>query len=257
MSHKRSEIRITGAVWLCLLVLWILVTNTGLVSSILIPSPQAVWQTFVGVLIHGYNGIPFWQHLGITLWRLFAALLLAILTAVPIGLGSGVSPKIYAAVDSLIQFYRPIPPLAYYTLLILWFGIGEGSKILLLYLAAFAPIYLACVEGVHHLNNEYLLSARSLGAGKWTTFRYVTLPGALPDIFTGIRTAMGVSFSTLVAAEMVAATSGIGWMVIDASKYLKSSVMFLGIFILGGLGLLLDWFLRVLERHIVFWKGHE
>src|SRR5699024_3883 len=128
---------------------------------------------------------------------------------------------------SLIQFYRPIPPLAYYTLLILWFGIGESSKIILLYLAAFAPIYLAGVEGVHNLNPDYQLSAQSLGASKSQIFRWVIFPGALPSLFTGIRTAVGVSFSTLVAAEMVASTSGIGWMVIDASKYLKSSVMFL------------------------------
>ena len=167
------------------------------------------------------------------------------------------SEWVHAIIDSLIQFYRPIPPLAYYTILILWLGIGEGSKIILLYLAAFAPIYIACVEGVRHLNKDYVLSAKSLGAGKWSIFKWVIFPGALPDIFTGIRTAMGVSFSTLVAAEMVASTSGIGWMVIDASKYLKSSVMFLGIFILGGLGLLLDWILQLLERKWIFWKGKE
>ncbi|KRO00051.1 taurine transport system permease protein tauC [Companilactobacillus kimchiensis] len=238
-----------------MLAIWFLVTNLKLVSPILFPSPQAVWSTFISILQHGYNNISFWQHLGITLFRLFSALILAILTAVPLGLASGMSELVHSLVDSLIQFYRPIPPLAYYTILILWIGIGEGSKIILLYLAAFAPIYLACVEGVKHINQDYILSAKSLGANKWFIFKWVIFPGALPDIFTGIRTAMGVSFSTLVAAEMVASTSGIGWMVIDASKYLKSSVMFLGIFILGGLGLLLDWLLQLLEKKWIFWKG--
>ncbi|MFH5811349.1 ABC transporter permease [Companilactobacillus sp. FL22-1] len=254
---KKKSLLITTCVWVVLLAIWFLVTNLKLVSPILFPSPQDVWFTFTSILVHGYNNISFWQHLGITLFRLFSALILAIITAVPLGLASGMSEWVHAIVDSLIQFYRPIPPLAYYTILILWLGIGEGSKIILLYLAAFAPIYIACVEGVHHLNQDYVLSAKSLGADKWSIFKWVIFPGSLPDIFTGIRTAMGVSFSTLVAAEMVASTSGIGWMVIDASKYLKSSVMFMGIFILGGLGLLLDWLLQLLERKWIFWKGKD
>lgn len=254
---KKKSLLITTSVWVVLLAIWFLITNLKLVSPILFPSPQDVWFTFTSILVHGYNNISFWQHLGITLFRLFSALILAIITAVPLGLASGMSEWVHAIVDSLIQFYRPIPPLAYYTILILWLGIGEGSKIILLYLAAFAPIYIACVEGVHHLNQDYVLSAKSLGADKWSIFKWVIFPGSLPDIFTGIRTAMGVSFSTLVAAEMVASTSGIGWMVIDASKYLKSSVMFMGIFILGGLGLLLDWLLQLLERKWIFWKGKD
>lgn len=252
---KKKSLLITTSVWIILLAIWFLVTNLKLVSPILFPSPQDVWFTFTSILVHGYNNISFWQHLGITLFRLFSALILAIVTAVPLGLASGMSEVIHAVVDSVIQFYRPIPPLAYYTILILWLGIGEGSKVILLYLAAFAPIYIACVEGVRHLNKDYILSAKSLGADKWSVFRWVIFPGALPDIFTGIRTAMGVSFSTLVAAEMVASTSGIGWMVIDASKYLKRSVMFMGIFILGGLGLLIDWLLQLLEKKWIFWKG--
>lgn len=252
---KKKSLLITTSVWIILLAIWFLVTNLKLVSPILFPSPQDVWFTFTSILVHGYNNISFWQHLGITLFRLFSALILAIVTAVPLGLASGMSEVIHAVVDSVIQFYRPIPPLAYYTILILWLGIGEGSKVILLYLAAFAPIYIACVEGVRHLNKDFILSAKSLGADKWSVFRWVIFPGALPDIFTGIRTAMGVSFSTLVAAEMVASTSGIGWMVIDASKYLKSSVMFMGIFILGGLGLLIDWLLQLLEKKWIFWKG--
>ncbi|AUI71222.1 ABC transporter permease subunit [Companilactobacillus alimentarius] len=254
----RRKARLTTiCVWIILLVIWFIVTNLKLISPILFPSPQDVWLTFTNILIHGYNNIPFWEHLGITLFRLFSALILAIITAVPLGLASGMFEWVHAVIDSVIQFYRPIPPLAYYTILILWLGIGESSKIILLYLAAFAPIYIACVEGVHHLNRDYILSAKSLGARKWSVFKWIIFPGTLPDIFTGIRTAMGVSFSTLVAAEMVASTSGIGWMVIDASKYLKSSVMFLGIFILGGLGLFLDWILQLLEGKLIFWKGKE
>lgn len=246
--------KITYLVWLIILTAWIIVTSLKLVSPTLIPSPQRVIITFKTILIAGYNGISFWTHLGMTLMRLLVAIILAILTGVPIGMFSGMSQKVYQAVDSLIQFYRPIPPLAYYTLLILWFGIGETSKIVLLYLAALAPIYLAAVDGVHHVSREYILSARTLGANQRFIFKHVIFPAAIPEIFTGIRTAIGVTFSTLVSAEMVASTSGIGWMIIDASKYLKSDVMFVGIILLGIIGYLIDFLLKKFQAKYIFWN---
>ena len=245
---------ITIAVWIFILAAWTLITSFKILSPTLIPSPIRVASTFKAILISGYNGISFWTHLGMTLFRLFSAILLAILTGVPLGMLSGSSNKIYQVVDSLIQFYRPIPPLAYYTLLILWFGIGETSKIILLYLAALAPIYISTVEGVHDINPEYLFSASSLGANKKYTFFHVVFPASLPLIFTGIRTAIGVTFSTLVSAEMVASTSGIGWMVIDASKYLKSDVIFLGIILLGIIGYLIDVILKRVQERFIYWS---
>ena len=159
--------------------------------------------------------------------------------------------------DSVVQFYRPLPPLAYYVMLILWLGIDESSKITLLYLAAFAPIYIACVSAVSNIRVEYLLSAKSLGASGKDLFFQIVFPACLPDIFTSIRTAVGVAYTTLVSAEMIAATSGLGWMVIDASRYLKSSVIFVGIIIMGISGVLIDQGLKALEKKIVFWKGYQ
>ena len=138
--------------------------------------------------------------------------------------------------------------------MILWFGIGETSKILLLYLAAFAPIYLAALEGVHSVDEEYLLSGKSLGADKLFILEHIIFPAALPQIFTGIRTAVGVTFSTLVSAEMVASISGLGWMIIDASKYLKSNVMFVGIILLGLIGYLIDIILKKIQKKYIFWN---
>lgn len=116
----RRKARLTTiCVWIILLVIWFIVTNLKLISPILFPSPQDVWLTFTNILIHGYNNIPFWEHLGITLFRLFSALILVIITAVPLGLASGMFEWVHAVIDSVIQFYRPIPPLAYYTILIL------------------------------------------------------------------------------------------------------------------------------------------
>ncbi|UUV98874.1 ABC transporter permease [Vagococcus luciliae] len=247
----------TYATWLIILVAWLIVTETNLVSSRLIPSPIQVVKTAGDIFINGYNGMSFWQHIGISLYRLIVSSFLAVLTAIPLGLMSGYFPRFRAVVDSLVQFYRPLPPLAYYTLLILWLGIDESPKIMLLYLAAFAPIYLSCVSAVRKIPIDYINNAESLGASKKDIFFTVILPGSLPDIFTGLRTAVGVAYTTLVSAEMVAATSGIGWMVIDASKYLKSDVMFVGIIFMGLTGILIDMGLRLVEKRVVFWKGRD
>lgn len=247
----------TYATWIIILLAWFIVTETNMVSSRLIPSPIQVVKTSIDIFVNGYNGMSFWQHLGISLYRLLLSSSLALITAIPLGLMSGYFPKFRAIVDSLVQFYRPLPPLAYYTLLILWLGIDESPKIMLLFLAAFAPIYLSCVSAVGKIPVDYINNAESLGATKKDIFFTVILPGSLPDIFTGLRTAVGVAYTTLVSAEMVAATSGIGWMVIDASKYLKSDVMFVGIIFMGLTGILIDMGLRLIEKRVVFWKGRE
>lgn len=160
-----------------------------------------------------------------------------------------------AIITPFVEFYRPIPPLAYYTLLVLWLGITESSKITLLFLAGFAPIFIACVSGVKRINIDYLNASYMLGANKRQTFLNVILPAALPDIFTGIRTAIGVEYTTLVAAEMVAARRGVGWMVLDASNWLKSDVVFVGVIIMGITGILLNQIILLIEEHFVHWAG--
>jgi taurine transport system permease protein len=228
----------------------------GVFSSTLVPSPYRVWTTFLEILENGYNKNSLFMHLGASFRRLFLAMFFAIITSIPLGLLSGYSNKVKSVVDSIVEFYRPLPPLAYYTLLVLWFGIDDTSKVILLFLAGFAPIYIACVSAVTKINEDYILSAKSLGADKRKVFFKIVLPACMPEIFTGIRTSMGVAYTTLVSAEMVAATSGIGWMVLDASNFLKSDVIFVGVLIMGLTGITIDYGLRYLEKKIVFWKGY-
>ncbi|MGM0409367.1 MAG: ABC transporter permease [Bacillota bacterium] len=254
-NKNKIEKRLTIGTWIAIFLSWYLVTKFEFFSPTLVPSPMGVWNAFLKILDKGYNGVPLWSHLGASFKRLFLALFFAIITAVPLGLLSGYFSKIEAVIDSVVEFYRPLPPLAYYTLLILWFGIDDESKIILLFLAAFAPIYLACVSAVRKINENYILSAKSLGANQKKIFLKIVLPASMPEIFTGIRTAFGVAYTTLVSSEMVAATSGIGWMVLDASNFLKSDVIFVGIIIMGITGVLIDFGLRFLEEKIVFWKG--
>jgi taurine transport system permease protein len=255
-EKSQTERLLTISTWVLIIGTWYTVTRLGLFSTTLVPSPMRVWEAFRDILSDGYNRISLWMHLWASFRRLFLAMFFAIVIAIPLGLLSGYNGKVRAIVDSVVEFIRPLPPLAYYTLLILWFGIDDTSKVILLYLAAFAPIYIACVSAVTNINEDYILSARSLGATPRDVFFKIVLPATAPGIFTGIRTAMGVSYTTLVSSEMVAATSGIGWMVLDASNFLKSDVIIVGILIMGFTGILINWGLLALEDKIVYWKGH-
>ncbi|ALP91301.1 ABC transporter permease [Clostridium butyricum] len=248
---------LTLATIILILLVWFVVTNFGIANSKMVPTPQAVWNAFIDIIQNGYKNYSLLQHLGASMERLFISFFFAALIAVPFGLASGYNSKIRAIFEPIIEFYRPLPPLAYYTLLVLWLGIGNESKITLLFLACFAPIYISCVSAVLKIKEDYINSAYTVGASKYQIFIHVILPSCLPDIFVGIRTAVGVAYTTLVAAEMVAAKSGLGWMVLDASNYLRSDIIFVGIIIMGITGILLDQFLRILEKKIVPWKGKE
>ena len=236
---------------------WYIVTDLKIFSDVIIPSPWKVYKTFIDIIAEGYKGSALSRHLLDSLERLLTAFGLVCITAVPIGLLSGYSSKVRAVFEPLVEFYRPLPPLAYYTMLVIWMGIGNSSKIMLLYLAGFAPVYLACISGVMKIKQDYIYGAYTLGANKYQIFFYVVFPSCLPDIFTGLRTALGFSYTTLVAAEMVAAETGIGWMVLDASKFLLSDVIFVGILIMGITGIILDALLKFIESRLVPWKGKE
>lgn len=253
--YMKPETTIKGMSIIIVISLWYLVTKLQLVPANLFPSPALTWSAFKELFANGYKGIMLWEHWGHSMFRMLIAYLLAMVTAIPLGLLSGYSTKVQSALDPLVEFYRPIPPLAYYTLLILWFGIGDISKIVLLYLAAFPPMYIASMSAVKGVLEDRILSAQCLGANKVQVFRYVIFPSCLPSLFTGLRTATGFTYTTLVASEIVAAVNGIGWMVLDASKFLRSDIMFVGIIIMGFTGMLLDWLIRTAERKMVPWKG--
>lgn len=246
----------TGAI-AAVFAVWFLASALQWADPKLVPSPQSVWLAFIDIVQNGYKNHTLLQHLGASLRRLLAAFLAAAVAAVPLGLASGYCAKIRAVFEPFIEFYRPLPPLAYYTLLVLWLGIGDGSKIALLFLACFAPIYVSCVSAVVKINSDYLNSAYTVGATRRQVFFHVVFPACLPEIFVGLRTALGVGYTTLVSAEMVAATSGIGWMVLDASRYLRSDIIFVGIIIMGITGILLDRILRLIEHIVVPWEGKE
>jgi taurine transport system permease protein len=167
----------------------------------------------------------------------------------------GLQPRAAAALGDIVQFLRPLPPLSYMILLILWFGTGDGSKVALLFLTALPIIASAAMAGVRLVPQPRIRAARTLGAGGWQVVWHVVLPSALPSLFTGLRIALAAAFSTVVAAELLAATDGLGWMVLSASRFLRSDVILLGILVLGLAGMALSWMLLRLERRMVHWHG--
>lgn len=249
--------RISLAAIIAILVVWWGVTAWEFINPLFVPSPTAVWRAFVAITEEGYKGSSLLVHIGASLQRLGSAFVIIVVTAIPLGLVSGYFIRVRALVEPFIEFYRPLPPLAYYTLLVLWLGIGDSSKIALLTLAGFAPLYLSVVSGVVRIPQDRINGARSLGAARFRLFTRVILPSCLPDMFTGLRTALGMTYTTLVAAEMVAAESGLGWMVLDASKFLRSDVIFVGIILMGLIAVLIDALVRWLERLFVPWIGKD
>jgi taurine transport system permease protein len=167
----------------------------------------------------------------------------------------GVNRHLRGVFDPPIEFYRPIPPLAYLPLTIIWFGIGELQKIVLIYLAVFAPMALSARAGVRSVAIEQIHAAFSMGASRRQLIWHVIVPGALPEILTGMRIGIGFGWTTLVAAEMVAATAGLGFMVLSAAEFLVTEVVILGIVIIGVIAYAFDLLMRWLEHALVPWKG--
>jgi len=262
-GSKRWQAILGDVRWLSLLsvlsvlVAWYLVTAFALVPAVLLPGPAEVFATFLDILRNGYRETTLWENSAATLWRCGAGFVLALLTGVPLGLAMGQSPLIRAACDYIIQFMRPLPPLSYLILLILWLGTGDTSKIALLYLTAFPIVAASAMAGVRATKQQRVQAARALGATEWQIFRHVIFPSALPLIFTGARIALAAAFSTVVAAELMAATDGLGWMVFSASRFLRNDVIIVGIIVLGVLGMLLNRLVLLLDGAVIHWRGVE
>ena len=240
---------------LVLVALWFLVTESGWVKPLFLPSPLAVWDKFMLALTEGVSNSTLTQHTLASLTRVFGAFLLALVTAVPIGILMGVNRIVRGLFDPIIEFYRPLPPLAYLPLVIIWLGIGEFPKVFLIYLAIFAPIAIAARAGVRSVSTEQIHAAYAMGATRGQVIGQVIMKAALPEIFTGMRIGIGVGWTTLVAAEMVAANRGLGFMVLNAAENLESDTVIMGIFIIGIFAFAFDLLIRYLEKVLIPWKG--
>ncbi|MBU2360665.1 MAG: ABC transporter permease subunit, partial [Alphaproteobacteria bacterium] len=189
------------------------------------------------------------------LFRVIVGFLLGALVGVPLGYAMGLSDWFRGWFDPIVEFMRPVPPLALIPLVIIWAGIGETGKIILLFLAALWIMAIAARSGVSGVRISKVHAAYSLGASKWQVMRHVIIPNSLPEIFTGARVAMGVCWGTVVAAELVAAQTGVGMMIMVASKFQNTDIVLMGVIVIGIVGFTIDLGIRWLERLMVPWKG--
>ncbi|WP_435281229.1 ABC transporter permease [Streptomyces koelreuteriae] len=245
---------------LLFLVLWQLLAASGTWSETLVPPPAKVWDAFIEVSgthggVRGYNGTTLVEHLGISLRRIALGAGIGIAAGVVFGLLMGTVGWVRSLFEPWITFLRTLPPLAYFSLLIIWLGINEEPKVTLLAVAAFPPVAVSTTTAVTAVPKSLIEAARALGASRWDVVRDVVVPSALPETLTGVRLAVGVAYSSLVAAELVNGLPGIGGMVKDAANYNNTPVVLVGIIAIGVSGLIIDGLLLRLERSVVPWRG--
>jgi ABC-type nitrate/sulfonate/bicarbonate transport system permease component len=230
---------------------WAAVTSLGWVNHALVPSPQEVWRAAVAAIRDG----SLWRNTVASLTRVIEGFAVAMVIAVPLGALMGISTAVRGLVEPLIELLRPVPPIAFIPLAILWFGIGEVSKVMIIAYGAFFPIFVNTMGGFRDVDRVHIRAAQTLGADRFHLFRDVVLPSAFPQIVTGARLGMGMAFIVLVAAELVASSEGLGYLINDARFSFRTDQIFVGIITIGLLGFLLNKGLLETERRLLRWKA--
>lgn len=255
---RTSTVALTSvATLLAIVAAWSLAAWLEVVPAMFLPSPAAVGAKFVSVSTEGFEGATLAQHLVASLGRMLAALVAAVVAGILAGFAIALNPTARGIITPVLELYRPIPPLAYLPLVIIWFGIGEFAKVLVIFLGIVPSIILATVDGLRSVPRDKVNAARSLGATRAQVIRYVLFPHALPSILTGTRIGLGTGWATLVAAELVAATRGLGFMIKGAADFLVTDVVVLGILVIAAVAIVLETGLRLAQRVLAPWQGHE
>jgi sulfonate transport system permease protein len=235
----------------CLLIaVWELCSDLGVAKSTLLPSPSIIFGTFIDILLSG----ELLQHLSISIWRVLQGYVIGALSGILTGVLCGLFKKVETALSLVLGFLRPIPVIAWVPVFILWMGIDEASKITVIAIGSFWPVLVNVIDGIRHVDKKYLEVARILEKNKWQILTRVILPSALPHIFTGLRVGIGIAWMCVVGAELIAASSGIGYLIMYARELLQSDVMYVGVFSIGLTGFLIDKLLRMAERKLLKWN---
>ncbi|MEM9003099.1 MAG: ABC transporter permease [Cyanobacteria bacterium P01_F01_bin.86] len=240
---------------LFILILWEITTRRGWIDELFLPSISGIVTEFLAMANKGYASNPLTAHIFASLRRVFIAFGIGTFVGLLLGLLMGYYKYVRAAFYVVTELLRPIPPLAFITLFILWFGIGEVSKVLIILYAGALIVMLNTIAGVRSCPQDKILAARTLGANDLAIFLYVILPAALPSIFTGMRVALSVDFGILVASELLAGDLGVGYIIQDASVFFNVEALFVGILMIGFFGVISDFILGFISRRIVHWQS--
>jgi len=235
--------------WLALLFLWELAGQSGALSAFVLPWPSLV---LTAAWSHAATGALFFD-IAWSLVRVFGGFFLAVLLATPLGLLIGLSERASSIFEPAVHFLRPIPPVAWIPLAIVWFGLGNGPAFFLTFIAAFFPVIVSTAHGVRSIPAQHFQVARCLEASRSLVFRRIVIPGALPHILAGFRIGFGISWMAVVTAEMIAARSGLGHLIHVSQDVLHTDLVVAGMLCIGLLGLLFDILLRGLARRLTPW----
>ncbi len=234
------------------LLIWQLIVNTGLIDSSKLASPLDIWNGFIFKLSNtGPDGSTLGTNILSSLQVAMTGLLFAIVVGVPLGLLMGWYPLFDRFVRPVFEIIRPIPPVAWIPLMIIWIGLGTTAKSMIIFLSAFIPCVINSYTGIRLTNRVYINVSKTFGASNFYTFIHVGVPSAVPMVFAGIRLALGNSWGTLVAAELLAASSGLGYMINMARNFARIDIVILGMVLIGLLGYLFTLAFGVIERKIV------
>ena len=236
-----------------LLAVW--VAAAPFVKAGYLPTPKEMGVALVDLARNGYQGHPLAEHIGISLFRTLSGFVIGVSLGVPVGLLTGYSARAGAIVSPIMAFVRPIPPIAFIPMSVLYFGLGEVGKIVLIVFVAFNYVQANAHAGAANFPVAYKRASQALGLTRIQTFFRIILPGALPQIFTGVKIALALSWAVVVAAELVGAQTGLGFMISDAALLFRIPVVFIGIAIIGVIGLVLNAAVNMLENKIVHWRG--
>ena len=222
----------------------------GYLNPVLLPPPSQIALTFWDLLKSGDLA----RHIGISILRVLEGFGIAAVLGLGLGIGIGLSRTLDRWTDLVIQVLKPIPPIAWIPLAILWFGIGEQSKVYIIFLGAFFPVIINTIDGIRQTDHKFVELAKILAVPRFKFVRQVVLPGALPAIMTGLRVGLMVAWMCVVAAELIAASSGIGYLIMDARQLSQSDVVFVGMITIGVIGKLMDGLIKLLEKRLISWK---
>ncbi|MHB8618055.1 MAG: ABC transporter permease [Chloroflexota bacterium] len=236
--------------------IWQALASVHVFPSVALPSPYGVYRAFAITSTQGYLGKTLGQDVLYSVMRVGVGFVGAVVLGVPIGLLMAESGLVHRVIDPFLQLGRPVPPLAYIPLFVVWFGLGEFPKVLLILVGTIPIMIISTIGGVRNIPAQRFEVARCLGADRRQIFYQVTLPSTLPEIFTGMKVGIGIAWSTLVAAELIAASAGLGWLVEQAATQLRTGIVIAGIVVIGVLGYLMEIGIRSLERVVVPWRGH-
>jgi NitT/TauT family transport system permease protein len=258
VGGKRREVPsvvISVATVVILIAIWVGISVSHVLPRGYLPTPVQMGDVFRTLFTTGYKDVSIWDQIGISLFRALAGFCIGVAVGVPLGLLTGYSRVGNAVMSPIMAFVRPIPPIAFIPMVVLYFGLGELGKVMLISWTAFMYVHVNAHAGAANVPIAYLRAAQSIGLTRRQVFFLVVLPSAMPQIFTGLKVGMALSWAVVVAAELIGAQAGLGYMISDAALTFSIPTVFAGIALIGAIGLMLNLALNALESRLVHWKG--